>query len=122
MPPNRSLRQRRFRKLWPNQPVGQIDPNAASRHLIHHSCRAIGVIWTVPFSRGDFMSKILVGLASFGIACSICQAAPDAEPKKIVIEFFTTAFVDRKPSEAALRYVSPDKYIQHNPNGKDGRE
>lgn len=68
------------------------------------------------------MRRRIIGMALLGITCCICQAAATAEPKKIVTEFFTSAFVDRQPKEAALRYVSPDKYTQHNPNGKDGRE
>jgi predicted SnoaL-like aldol condensation-catalyzing enzyme len=66
--------------------------------------------------------KSMLGIVSLAIACSTCRAVPEAEPKAIVTEFFTTAFVDRHPTEAATRYVSPDKYMQHNPNGKDGRE
>lgn len=43
-------------------------------------------------------------------------------PKKIVTDFFKMAFVDRKPIKAAEKYISKDMYIQHNPQGKDGRE
>jgi predicted SnoaL-like aldol condensation-catalyzing enzyme len=43
-------------------------------------------------------------------------------PKQIVTEFFDLAFVQRHPTEAAMNYISPDKYIQHNPDGKDGRD
>jgi predicted SnoaL-like aldol condensation-catalyzing enzyme len=67
------------------------------------------------------MTKSTIGIAFLGITYSICQAAV-AEPKTIVTEFFTAAFVDRQPKEAATRYISPDKYVQHNPNGKNGRE
>lgn len=67
------------------------------------------------------MKRHIVGMVFLGIASSICQAAEPAPPT-IVTEFFTAAFVDRHPAEAALPYVSPDKYIQHNPSGKDGRE
>jgi predicted SnoaL-like aldol condensation-catalyzing enzyme len=31
-------------------------------------------------------------------------------------------FTQRQPTQAALKYISPTTYIQHNPNGKDGRE
>jgi predicted SnoaL-like aldol condensation-catalyzing enzyme len=68
------------------------------------------------------MTKRIIGMVFLGLGCGICQAAAGAEPQKIVTAFFTTAFVDRQPREAAMRYISPDKYIQHNPNGKDGRE
>ena len=54
------------------------------------------------------MKRRIIGMALLGISCCICQAAVAAEPKKIVTEFFTAAFVDRQPKEAALRYVSPD--------------
>ena len=68
------------------------------------------------------MRNGIIGMTCLSVACSLCHAAPGGEPKKIVTDFFTAAFVDRKPAEAAMQYVSPDKYIQHNPNGKDGRE
>lgn len=42
-------------------------------------------------------------------------------PKHIVTEFFDLAFVQRKPVEAARKYISADQYIQHNPGGADGR-
>lgn len=42
--------------------------------------------------------------------------------KQIVTEFFDLAFIQRRPTEAAMKYISPDKYIQHNPDGKDGRD
>lgn len=52
------------------------------------------------------------------------QADPKATAanKKIVGDFFDLAFDKRKPTEAALKYISPKTYIQHNPEGKDGRE
>ncbi|MFJ2286151.1 nuclear transport factor 2 family protein [Pseudomonas iridis] len=51
------------------------------------------------------------------------NTAEDAEktPRQIVTEFFDLAFVQRHPTVAAMKYISPDKYIQHNPNGMDGR-
>ncbi|WP_417436768.1 nuclear transport factor 2 family protein [Idiomarina abyssalis] len=42
--------------------------------------------------------------------------------KKIVSEYFNLAFIKRLPREAAMKYISPEKYIQHNPTGKDGRQ
>lgn len=43
-------------------------------------------------------------------------------PKQIVTEFFDLAFTQRHPVAAAMKYISPDQYIQHNPDGKDGRD
>lgn len=42
--------------------------------------------------------------------------------KKIVTDFYDLAFTQRKPTNAAMKYISPKTYIQHNPQGKDGRE
>lgn len=52
------------------------------------------------------------------------NSAESAEktPKQIVTEFFDLAFVQRRPTEAAMKYISADKYIQHNPGVKDGRD
>lgn len=43
-------------------------------------------------------------------------------PKQLVSDFFQLAFVEGKPTEAALKYISADKYIQHNPEVPDGRQ
>lgn len=48
-------------------------------------------------------------------------AAAEQTPKQIVTAFFDLAFVQRKPVEAAKKYISADQYIQHNPSGSDGR-
>ena len=48
-------------------------------------------------------------------------AAAGQTPKQIVTAFFDLAFVQRKPVEAARKYISADQYIQHNPGGVDGR-
>jgi predicted SnoaL-like aldol condensation-catalyzing enzyme len=42
------------------------------------------------------------------------------EAKRLVLEFFDLAFVQRKPAEAAERYLSV--YTQHNPMAPDGPE
>jgi predicted SnoaL-like aldol condensation-catalyzing enzyme len=47
-------------------------------------------------------------------------AAAEPTPKQVVTAFFDLAFVQRKPTEAARKYISPDQYIQHNPGGSDG--
>lgn len=62
----------------------------------------------------------LVWIAALSTAFSL-QALAAATPKQVVTEFFELAFVQRKPTEAALKFISADKYIQHNPNGSDGR-
>ncbi|MCO4055848.1 MAG: SnoaL-like domain-containing protein [Bosea sp.] len=65
-------------------------------------------------------SRIRLSLISACILVA-APAAADQTPKQIVTAFFDLAFVQRKPEEAALKYISADKYIQHNPNGADGR-
>jgi predicted SnoaL-like aldol condensation-catalyzing enzyme len=55
------------------------------------------------------------------IATSLSAPAAST-PKQIVTAFFDLAFVKRKPTEAALKYISAHKYIQHNPSGMDGRD
>jgi predicted SnoaL-like aldol condensation-catalyzing enzyme len=85
-------------------------------YLQEWTCFLAGLV-----QRGEFMKIRLIAFASLVFAWSICQAQ-QADPKKIVTEFSTMAFVDRRPIEAANRYISPETYIQHNPNGKDGRE
>lgn len=61
----------------------------------------------------------------FVLACLAALAAIPATagqaPKQIVTAFFDLAFVQRQPVEAARKYISADKYIQHNPGGADGR-
>lgn len=42
--------------------------------------------------------------------------------KQIVTEFFEMAFTHRQPIKAAKIYISETKYIQHNPEGADGRD
>ena len=39
-------------------------------------------------------------------------AAAEQTPKQIVTAFFDLAFVQRKPVEAARKYISADQYIQ----------
>ena len=41
--------------------------------------------------------------------------------KQIVREFYELAFNDKRPADAVERYVG-SKYIQHNPQAKDGGE
>jgi len=81
----------------------------------------VGAIRPKSISRETFMTRSILGIALLGITLGTCQAAK-AEPKAIVTAFFTAAFVARQPTDAAIRYVSPDEYVQHNPNGRNGRE
>lgn len=62
----------------------------------------------------------LIIIFTFNI--SVANAHEHSESKKIVSAFFDLAFVQRKPTEAANKYISPNKYIQHNPEAVDGRE
>lgn len=59
-----------------------------------------------------------MALLSFGWVLPVL-AAPT--PKEVVTRFFELAFVQLTPTEAAMLYITPEKYIQHNPNGVDGR-
>jgi predicted SnoaL-like aldol condensation-catalyzing enzyme len=43
------------------------------------------------------------------------------ENKQTVIDFYTTAFNEKKPEEAVERYLG-SQYIQHNPQAGDGPE
>jgi predicted SnoaL-like aldol condensation-catalyzing enzyme len=70
-----------------------------------------------------------VFLTCIAVASAIAVTAPlhaqtntTEANKKIVVDFFDLAFTQRKPTEAALKYISPTTYIQHNPQGKDGRD
>lgn len=63
------------------------------------------------------MRLVLVVLSAF----VAFPAAAAQSPKEIVTAFFDLAFVQRKPTEAARRYIAADQYIQHNPGGVDGR-
>ncbi len=62
----------------------------------------------------------LIIIFTFNI--SVANAHEHIESKKIVSAFFDLAFVPRKPIEAANKYISPNKHIQHNPEAVDGRE
>lgn len=66
------------------------------------------------FTRMRFVLALLGALVAIPVAAG-------QTPKQIVTAFFDLAFVQRKPVEAALKYISADQYIQHNPAGADGR-
>ncbi len=53
---------------------------------------------------------------------SMPPAPAHLENKKLVMEFYDLAFVQQKPVEAAEKYISAEKYIQHNPMVPDGRD
>lgn len=42
--------------------------------------------------------------------------------KEIAVAFFKMAFTNRQPIKAANMYIDKNKYIQHNPEGQDGKE
>jgi predicted SnoaL-like aldol condensation-catalyzing enzyme len=54
--------------------------------------------------------------------CTSLQAKQSPISKEIVTSFFELGFVEREPVKAAEKYISKDKYIQHNPQGRDGRQ
>lgn len=62
-------------------------------------------------------------LASTLVLCLLAPAGATTTKtnKQLVIAFFDLAFTERRPTEAALKYISAQTYIQHNPEGKDGR-
>jgi predicted SnoaL-like aldol condensation-catalyzing enzyme len=55
-------------------------------------------------------------------ALLVASAAHADTPKEVVTAFADLAFVQGHAVEAARRYISPDKYVQHNPEAADGRE
>ena len=62
---------------------------------------------------------ILVILTFFVFPMAICAQPDDTQKnKKLVEDFFTLAFVDKKVEEAFNMYVG-DNYIQHDPNFPD---
>jgi len=69
-----------------------------------------------------FYMSILMILSYFIFpVVSPAQSNNTQKNKKLVMDFYTMAFVDRKVEEAFNKYVG-DKYIQHNPNFPDGKE
>ena len=77
----------------------------------------------ITFPKVDTMT--LLTRMRFVLACLAALAAMPVTagqtPKQIVTAFFDLAFVQRQPVEAARKYISADQYIQHNPDGTDGR-
>ncbi len=49
-------------------------------------------------------------------------SAQGAGPKEVVTAFYDLAFVQGKAGDAARKFISADKYVQHNPQAPDGRE
>jgi len=57
------------------------------------------------------------------VTMALAATAARAEtPKEVVAAFFDLAFVQGRAVEAAERYISADRYIQHNPQAADGRD
>lgn len=54
--------------------------------------------------------------------CTSLQPQQATSAKDLVTTFFELAFVQRDPVTAAGKYISAEKYIQHNPQGADGRQ
>ncbi|XOB61177.1 ester cyclase [Campylobacterota bacterium DY0563] len=50
------------------------------------------------------------------------QNTQTQKAKEVAVAFFKMAFTNRQPVKAANMYIDENKYIQHNPEGKDGRE
>lgn len=66
--------------------------------------------------------RILIVVCAFIFVAQSAMATNSALNKELVTAFFEMAFTERKPVEAAMKYISEEQYIQHNPNGKDGRD
>ncbi|MEP7100780.1 MAG: nuclear transport factor 2 family protein [Burkholderiales bacterium] len=52
----------------------------------------------------------------------LAGTAHAATPKDVVTAFAELAFAQGQAVAAAKQYISPDKYVQHNPQAADGRE
>ena len=64
---------------------------------------------------------LMIGLSAFTASAKPSMGST-MQTKQVVTAFFKMAFEDRKPVEAAEKYISSTQYIQHNPQGNDGRE
>jgi predicted SnoaL-like aldol condensation-catalyzing enzyme len=59
---------------------------------------------------------------SIPAALLLASSAHAETPKEVVTAFADLAFVQGHAVEAARRYISPDKYVQHNPEAANGRD
>jgi predicted SnoaL-like aldol condensation-catalyzing enzyme len=53
---------------------------------------------------------------------AVSAGSKNLSNKEVVVGFYTKAFVEHKPREAAETYISAEQYIQHNPNVPNGRK
>lgn len=67
-------------------------------------------------------NKLIMSILIIATFFSCMEANQTKTPKEITVEFFKMAFTDRQPVKAAKKYISETKYIQHNPEGADGRD
>ena len=72
--------------------------------------------------RGLRAVKKVALLAGVLALASASVTAQTRQPKDVVQAFFELAFVQGKPTEAAMQFISPIRYIQHNPMVGDGRD
>jgi predicted SnoaL-like aldol condensation-catalyzing enzyme len=56
------------------------------------------------------------------LATMVTASAQAPTAKEVVSDFYELAFVQGHAVEAAEKYISPDKYVQHNPQAGDGRQ
>ncbi|BDA87150.1 hypothetical protein Sa4125_46920 (plasmid) [Aureimonas sp. SA4125] len=72
-------------------------------------------------SRGIAVTLALLAVTVFAIdSAAPAMAGPLEEAnKKVVVDFYTMAFKERKPKEAADLHIGP-VYIQHNPRVPNG--
>lgn len=74
-----------------------------------------------------FITLACSGLLAVGSNTVLAQNTnpspnPNASPKEVVTAFFELGFVQGKAGDAARKYISAAKYVQHNPQAADGRE
>lgn len=62
------------------------------------------------------LSVLLAALAA------VPAMAQTAGAKEVVTAFYDLAFVQGHATQAARQYISPERYVQHNPQAADGRE
>jgi predicted SnoaL-like aldol condensation-catalyzing enzyme len=105
--------------------TSNVDSGSETASSAVWSCNAfIGLKSSLPSILFQLSMKLiyLTLLAATMASSAFAQPSTTAANKKIVVDFYDLAFTQRKPTEAALKYISPTTYIQHNPEGKDGRD
>lgn len=67
--------------------------------------------------------RLLLSLSLVLLPVGVAAASPTEDAnKKIVVDFYTTAFVEGKARQAAESFIDESTYIQHNPHVGNGRK